>query len=150
MSEPIRRTPGRGARPLLAASLGLVLAQAAAQAQPACLDDGSPATLSGTLRERRLDAATLRQFPAVSRGPFHVLDLDRAICFNGSFSETVLKDVRSIHVFSLDRAKLQLLKKHHDRHVSVRFVSLFEGHTAHHMRPVVGQAESLVPLGRKR
>ena len=150
MSEPIRRTPGRGARPLLAASLGLVLAQAAAQAQPTCLDDGSPATLSGMLRERRLDAASLRQFPAVSRGPFYVLDLDQAICFNGSFSETVLKDVRSIHVFSFDRAKLRLLKKNDNRHVSVRFVSLFEEHTAHHRRPVVGQVESLAPHGKNR
>ncbi|HEX8164490.1 MAG TPA: hypothetical protein VF601_01735 [Beijerinckiaceae bacterium] len=141
---------GRGARPFLAASFGLVLAQAAAQAQPACLDDGSPATLSGTLRERRLDAASLRQFPAVSRGPFYILDLDRPICFNGSFSGTVLKDVRSIHVFSLEKAKLQLLRRYDSRRVSVRFVSLFEEHTAHHMRPVVGQAESLVPLGRKR
>jgi hypothetical protein len=150
MSEPIRGTLRRGARPLLA-SLGLILAQAAAaQGQPACLGEDAPATLSGKLQARTIDAAYLRDFPAVSKGPFYVLDLDRPICFKGSFSDAVLKDVRSIHVYSLDKAKRQLLKKHDNRHVSVRFVSLFEGHTAHHMRPVVGQVESIAPLGKTK
>ena len=140
---------GRGGK-LFVAALGLLLASAAAQAGTDCLDDDKPATLAGTIRQDRPDPATLEGLPAVSRGPFYVLDLDRPICFKGSFSDAVLKDVRSIHVYSLDKAKRQLLKKHDNRHVSVRFVSLFEGHTAHHMRPVVGQVESIAPLGKTK
>ena len=105
--------------------------------------------LCGIVQERRLKAKSLREFPAVSRGPFYVLDLDQRV-FNGSFSEAVLPDVRSVHVFSLVKSKVQLLRRYDNRRVSVRFISLFEGHTAHHMRPVVGAVESVTPLGKKR
>jgi hypothetical protein len=153
MSERARRAIGPGARPFAAACVGLILAGAAAAAaetRPDCLDENRPVTLSGIVRERRLDAKSLREFPAVSRAPFHVLELDRPVCFNGSFSEAVLADVRSVHVFSLDKSKVQLLRRYDNRRVSVRFINLFEGDTAHHMRPVVGAVESVTPLGTKR
>ena len=151
MSEGGQRAIGPGAKLFAAACLGLFLAGAtAAETRPDCLDEDRPVTLSGIVQERRLDAKSLREFPAVSRGPFYVLDLDRPVCFNGSFSEAVLADVRSVHVFSLDKSKVQLLRRYDSRRVSVRFINLFEGHTAHHMRPVVGAVESVTPLGKKR
>jgi len=136
MNECAKRPIGPGARLSAAACVGLFLAgAAAAETRPDCLDEDRPVTLSGIVQERRLDAKSLREFPAVSRGPFYVLDLDRAVCFNGSFSEAVLPDVRSVHVYSLDKSKVQLLRRYDNKRVSVRFISLFEGHTAHHMRP---------------
>jgi hypothetical protein len=114
-----------------------------AHAQTACLDEDRPATLVGRLSERRLDSATLRDLPAVSKDPFYILGLDQPICFNGSFSGAVLPKIRSVHVFALDKAKTRLLHRSDGRHVSINFVNLFEGHTAHHRRDVVGQADSV-------
>jgi hypothetical protein len=129
-----------------ATGLIALLSTHAVHAHTACLDENRPVALIGRLSERRLDARTLRDLPAVSRGPFYILDLDRPICFNGGFSESVLKDIGSVHVFSLQHAKIRLLHENTDRHVRIDFVSLFEGHTAHHRRNVVGQVETVTPV----
>ena len=126
-----------------AALLVALLAAGVPHAQDACLSEDAPATLVGRLSARRLDAATMRQFPGVSRDPFYVLDLDEPICFKGGFSESVLRDVRSVHVFSLDKDKTGLLRRNDGRRVSIAFKNLFEEHTAHHRRPVVGEVDAL-------
>src|SRR5829696_9829410 len=106
MNECAKRPIGPGARLSAAACVGLFLAgAAAAETRPDCLDEDRPVTLSGIVQERRLDASSLREFPAVSRGPFYVLDLDRPVCFNGSFSEAVLPDVRSVTCIPWTKAR---------------------------------------------
>jgi hypothetical protein len=135
----------RGRRLSAAAFLFAPLAPGMAHAQTACLDEDGPATLAGRLSERRPDSATLRELPAVSKDPFYILDLDQPICLNGSFSEAVLPKIRSVHVFSLETAKTRVLHRNEGRHVSINFVNLFEGHTAHHRRDVVGQVDTVTP-----
>jgi hypothetical protein len=80
------------------------------------------------------------------RGPFYTLELDKPICLNGAFSGTAVRDIRSVHVYSKNPAKLALLKKHRGKRVSVRFADVFEEHTAHHLRPMVGNIETVTPL----
>jgi hypothetical protein len=122
-----------------------------ALAEHACFKEDalSAIALTGKLEERQLDKSFLREFPAVSRA-FYILELDRAICMDGSFSGTTLKNMRSVHITSMDKEVIPQFRASRGRHVSVRFRSLFEEHTAHHRRPIVGIVESVTPVPLKR
>ena len=141
MSHSVGRTRVRA----LMTAVITVLSTSGAWAETACLEDGKPPPipLIGNLTERILASSS---FPAVPKGPFYTLELDQPVCLNGSFSESVVKNIRSVHVYSKDPQRLALLKKHRSKRVSVQFVSVFEEHTAHHRRPMVGEINTITRL----
>jgi hypothetical protein len=123
-----------------------MLSSGSSWGQTTCLDDNGqppPVALTGTLKERRLVSSPS---PAVPRGPFYTLELDKPTCLHGAFSETVVRDIRSVHVYSQDAKTQAVLKRHRGKRVSVRFADVFEEHTAHHRRPMVGTVETVTPL----
>ena len=132
-------------RALMTAVAMTVLSTSGAWAETACLEDNEPppVPLIGKLTERILASSPS---PAVPKGPFYTLELDQPVCLDGSFSESVVKNIRSVHVYSKDPQKLALLKKHRGKRVSVQFVSVFEEHTAHHRRPMVGEIDTITPF----
>lgn len=123
----------------------LALLSGAACAETACLEDDKapPVPLTGKLVERTLVSSP---FPAVPKGTFYTLELDKSVCLNGSFSQSVRKEIRSVHVYSMDQKKFALLKKYRGKRVSAQFVSVFEEHTAHHLRPMIGDIATITPL----
>jgi hypothetical protein len=123
-----------------------------ALAEEACFKEDalSAIALTGKLEERQLTASSLREFPAVSRGPFYILDLDRPICLEGAFSGSTLKEMRSVHITSVDKEVIRQFRATRGKRVSIRFLNLFEEHTAHHRRPIVGIVDSVTRLPVKR
>jgi len=126
--------------------MAMLLMSASAWAETGCLnDDGKPPpmALTGKLQTVRIVRSP---FPAVSKDPFYVLDLDKPVCLNGDFSKTVIKNIRSVHVYSNDAKKIAMLKQRRGKHVSIQFASVFEEFTAHHHRPMVGEIETVTSL----
>jgi len=114
----------------------------AAEADPACFDDDlfrEPArTLVGRLVEQK---AAVRGKQA---DPFFTLELDEGVCLNGSWRESVTRDIRSVQVFSQDGSKTALLEKYRGRWVEIGFEYVFEPRMAHHHRPMVGSVRTVV------
>jgi hypothetical protein len=128
----------------LVACLLLIAPPALAETDPACFDDDlfkEPLrALVGRLVEQK----------AAPRGkqadPFFTLELDEGVCLNGSWRESVTRDIRSVQVFSQDGSKTGLLEKYRGRRVEIGFEYVFERRLSHHHRPMVGSVKNVAPL----
>ncbi len=105
-------------------------------------EDGKPPerALTGMLRQVQVRA---RELPAIDGGWFYVLDLPAPVCLEGAGGTR--RGLRSVHVFAPDEEGMAGLRRHAGRRVTVAFKTVFEEHTAHHLRPMVGEVARVGP-----
>jgi hypothetical protein len=114
-------------------------------AQSGCFNDGgkAPRPLVGRLSER--SSTSYKQLaPAVSER-FYILDLDKPTCLTRADGSTIA-NIRSVHVYAKEEQGAGLLRQHRNKRVTVRLINVFEEHTAHHRRPMVGEIETVMPF----
>lgn len=117
----------------------------AGQSAFACYEDGDAPILTGRLISMQPAMASASGASSATE-PYYVLELDAPVCIKGEYSNRIARDIRSVHVFAVERAKEADLKRNAGKRVSVAFMTVFEEYNSLHRRPMVGSIRTIKQL----
>jgi hypothetical protein len=123
---------------LLGTLLGVAMALAAAPAWSACLQAEHEETVEGWLKSERFKDAADRPESA------YILELNPAVCLEGSDEFDKVEHARKIHVYAGKDDVSKRIRRFIDKRVRVRGKP-FGAHTAHHHAPIVMEITQIAP-----